>query len=117
MKKIEAIVSSLKVRSVDAALLEARFSALTIAAAVGFGQGVGSSGELPVPMTVLEIVVGNWQVEAVLEIIAGCTRTGRRGDGIIQVSLIEQAVRIRTGERHHDAIRSHWSNRATVLAP
>lgn len=69
MKKIQAIVSSIKVRGVAAALVEARFSALTIAAAVGFRPDARSGRDLPVPMDVLEVVVGDWQVEAVLEII------------------------------------------------
>ncbi|MEA3050475.1 MAG: nitrogen regulatory protein 1, partial [Sphingomonadales bacterium] len=42
--------------------------------------------------------------ERVVEAIANAARTGRIGDGKIFVSTIEEAVRIRTGERGSDAI-------------
>ena len=50
------------------------------------------------------MVVEDSLVERVVEAIANAARTGRIGDGKIFVSAIEEAIRIRTGERGSDAI-------------
>ena len=50
------------------------------------------------------MVVEDGLVERVVEAIANAARTGRIGDGKIFVSPIEEAMRIRTGERGADAI-------------
>jgi len=52
----------------------------------------------------IEVVVEDSLVENVVEAIAESARTGRIGDGKIFVMDIEQAVRIRTGDRGADAI-------------
>jgi nitrogen regulatory protein PII len=44
------------------------------------------------------------QVDAAVEAIMKAARTGRIGDGKIFVLDIEEAIRIRTGERGADAI-------------
>jgi len=43
-------------------------------------------------------------VERVIEAITTAARTGRIGDGKIFVTPVEQAIRIRTGEKGRDAI-------------
>ena len=50
------------------------------------------------------MVVEDGLAERVVEAIANAARTGRIGDGKIFVSSVEEAVRIRTGERGSDAI-------------
>ena len=52
----------------------------------------------------LEVVVEDGLAERVVEAIAAAARTGRIGDGKIFVTDVEEAVRIRTGERGSDAI-------------
>ena len=52
----------------------------------------------------IEVVVEDSLVDNVVEAIAECARTGRIGDGKIFVLDVEQAVRIRTGDRGADAI-------------
>ena len=52
----------------------------------------------------LEVVVDDGLVERVVDAIATAARTGRIGDGKIFVSPVEEAMRIRTGERGTDAI-------------
>jgi nitrogen regulatory protein PII len=49
-------------------------------------------------------VVEDDQVDRVVEAIEGAARTGRIGDGKIFVIPVEQAIRIRTGDRGTDAI-------------
>jgi nitrogen regulatory protein P-II 1 len=52
----------------------------------------------------IEIVLMPEQVDAAVEAILKAARTGRIGDGKIFVLDIEEAIRIRTGERGADAI-------------
>jgi nitrogen regulatory protein PII len=52
----------------------------------------------------VEAVVEDDQVERVVEAIEGAARTGRIGDGKIFVSPVEQAIRIRTGDKGANAI-------------
>ncbi|WP_456435288.1 P-II family nitrogen regulator, partial [Methanopyrus sp.] len=52
----------------------------------------------------IEIVVDDEDVEKVIDIICEHARTGRPGDGKIFVIPIEDAVRVRTGERGEDAL-------------
>ena len=52
----------------------------------------------------LEIVVPDAQVETVIALIVEHARTGRVGDGKIFVYSVEDAVRVRTGERGKVAV-------------
>ncbi|MEP4886903.1 MAG: P-II family nitrogen regulator, partial [Alphaproteobacteria bacterium] len=52
----------------------------------------------------IEIVLEDSQVERAIEAIQEAARTGRIGDGKIFVSTIDEAIRIRTGERGEDAV-------------
>ena len=56
------------------------------------------------PKIQLNIVLSEHNVEKTIEAIAKAARTGREGDGIIFVYPVEDVVRIRTGERGHDAL-------------
>ncbi len=112
MKKIEAIIKPFKLDEVKDALHEIGLQGLTVVEAKGFGRQKGHTelyrgAEYVVdflPKVKLEVVVDDDQVSRVVEAIAAAARTGRIGDGKIFVSPVEQAVRIRTGERDSDAI-------------
>jgi len=52
----------------------------------------------------IEIVVDDDLVEPAIECIEQSAKTGRIGDGKIFVSSIDQAIRIRTGEKGNEAI-------------
>jgi len=56
------------------------------------------------PKVKIEVVVEDSLVENTLEAIENAARTGRIGDGKIFVFDVEQAIRIRTGDRGADAI-------------
>ena len=56
------------------------------------------------PKVKIEIVVDDEIVESAIECIEQSAKTGRIGDGKIFVSSIDQAIRIRTGEKGNDAI-------------
>ena len=112
VKKIEAVIKPFKLDDVKEALHEVGVSGITVTEAKGFGRQKGHTelyrgAEYVVdflPKVKLEVVVDDDQVSRVVEAIAAAARTGRIGDGKIFVSPVEQAIRIRTGERDSDAI-------------
>lgn len=112
MKKIEAIIKPFKLDDVKDALHDAGVSGLTVTEVKGFGRQKGHT-ELYrgaeyvvdfIPKVKVEVVVEDDQADRVVEAIELAARTGRIGDGKIFVMAIEQAVRIRTGDRGDDAI-------------
>ena len=112
MKKIEAIIKPFKLDDVKDALHEVGVSGITVTEVKGFGRQKGHTelyrgAEYVVdflPKVRLEVVVEDNLVERVVETIANAAHTGRIGDGKIFVLDVEQAVRIRTGDRGADAI-------------
>jgi nitrogen regulatory protein PII len=57
-----------------------------------------------IPKVKIEVVVDSGQMDPVIEAIVGAAKTGKIGDGKIFVTKVEDAIRIRTGERGKDAI-------------
>ena len=112
MKKIEAIIKPFKLDEVKEALQEIGLQGITVTEAKGFGRQKGHTelyrgAEYVVdflPKVKLEVVVEDNLAERVVEAIATAARTGRIGDGKIFVTNVEEALRIRTGERGPDAI-------------
>lgn len=112
MKKIEAIIKPFKLDDVKDALHDTGVSGITVSEVKGFGRQKGHT-ELYrgaeyvvdfIPKVKIEVVVEDDQVDRVIEAIEAAARTGRIGDGKIFVLPVEQAVRIRTGDRGQDAI-------------
>jgi nitrogen regulatory protein P-II 1 len=112
MKKIEAIIKPFKLDEVKEALNEIGVKGITVIEAKGFGRQKGHTelyrgAEYVVdflPKVKVELVVEDAQAEKAVEAIRTAAQTGRIGDGKIFVSGVEEAVRIRTGERGDEAI-------------
>ena len=112
MKKIEAIIKPFKLDEVKEALHEVGIQGITVTEAKGFGRQKGHTelyrgAEYVVdflPKVKIEIVMEDGMVERAVEAIQQAAHTGRIGDGKIFVTAIEEAVRIRTGERGAEAI-------------
>lgn len=112
MKKIEAIIKPFKLDEVKEALHEIGLQGITVMEAKGFGRQKGHTelyrgAEYVVdflPKVKVEIVLDDDLVDRAIEAIMEAARTGRIGDGKIFVSTIDEAIRIRTGERGSDAI-------------
>ncbi|MBI4184900.1 MAG: P-II family nitrogen regulator [Proteobacteria bacterium] len=112
MKKIEAIIKPFKLDEVKEALHEIGLQGLTVTEAKGFGRQKGHTelyrgAEYVVdflPKVKIELVVNDDLAERAIEAIQRAAHTGRIGDGKIFVYPVEEAVRIRTGERGPDAI-------------
>jgi len=112
MKKIETIIKPFKLDEVKEALHEVGVKGLTVIEAKGFGRQKGHTelyrgAEYVVdflPKVKIEVVVEDEMLERSVEAIMQAAHTGRIGDGKIFVSTIEEAIRIRTGEKGADAI-------------
>ena len=112
MKKIEAIIKPFKLDEVKEALQEVGLQGITVIEAKGFGRQKGHTelyrgAEYVVdflPKVKIEIVVEDSMVERTVEAIINAARTGRIGDGKIFIYPLEEAIRIRTGERGGAAI-------------
>src|ERR1700739_887331 len=112
MKKVEAIIKPFKLDEVKEALHEIGVQGITVTEAKGFGRQKGHTelyrgAEYVVdflPKVKVEIVRRPKQAKHAVEAIMKAARTGRIGDGKIFVLDIQEAVRIRTGEKGADAI-------------
>ena len=112
MKKIEAIIKPFKLDEVKNALAEIGIQGLTVYEAKGFGRQKGHTelyrgAEYVVdflPKVKIEIIIDESLLDQALECIENAAKTGRIGDGKIFVSNIDQAIRIRTGEKGSEAI-------------
>ena len=112
MKKIEIITRPFKVDDIKERLTELGIRGMTVTEVSGFGRQRGHKevyrgAEYQVDFVSkikIEIVVDDGQVEEILAAVQEAARTGKVGDGKIFVSPVENAVRIRTGERGPDAI-------------
>ena len=112
MKKVEAIIKPFKLDEVKEALNEIGIQGITISEVKGFGRQKGHT-ELYrgaeyvvdfIPKIKLEIIVSDSILPQVIEAIEKSAKTGRIGDGKIFIIPLEEAVRIRTGEKGADAI-------------
>ncbi len=112
MKKIEAVIKPFKLDEVKDALSEVGVHGLTAIEVKGFGRQRGHTelykgAEYVVdflPKVKVEVVVDDDQVTKVVEAIERAAKSGKIGDGKIFVLPVEEAVRIRTGERGLDAL-------------
>ncbi|MBI3301061.1 MAG: P-II family nitrogen regulator [Deltaproteobacteria bacterium] len=112
MKKIEAIIKPFKLDEVKEALAKEGVQGMTISEVKGFGRQKGHTelyrgAEYVVdflPKVKIEILVEDDKAGAVADAIIAAARTGRIGDGKIFILPVEDAVRIRTGERGNDAV-------------
>ena len=112
MKKIEAIIKPFKLDDVKEALNEIGLRGMTVTEVKGFGRQKGHTelyrgAEYVVdflPKVKIEIVMEDGLVERAMEVITQAARTERIGDGKIFVTTVEEAVRIRTGEKGVEAI-------------
>jgi len=112
MKKVEAIIKPYKLDEVKTALNTVAVQGMTVSEIRGFGRQKGHKEvyrgaeyvvEL-VPKLKIELVVPDQAVARVVETIARVAKTGKIGDGKIFITPVEEAVRIRTGERGEGAL-------------
>ena len=112
MKLIMAVIKPFKLDEAREALTALGVQGMTVMEAKGYGRQKGQTelyrgAEYVVdflPKIKIEIVLEDTLVERAIEAIQKAAHTGRIGDGKIFVTTVEDAIRIRTGERGADAI-------------
>lgn len=112
MKKIEAIIKPFKLDEAKEALSAIGVQGMTVSEVKGFGRQKGHTelyrgAEYVVdflPKIKLEIAVEDALAEKVATALQQSCHTGRIGDGKIFVLPMEDAIRIRTGERGDGAV-------------
>ncbi|MBJ6725112.1 P-II family nitrogen regulator [Geomesophilobacter sediminis] len=112
MKLIQAIIKPFKLDEVKDALNEIGIEGITVSEVKGFGRQKGHT-ELYrgaeyvvdfIPKVKIEVAVSDDLVGKVVTAIEETARTGRIGDGKIFILPLEEAIRIRTGEKGDEAI-------------
>jgi nitrogen regulatory protein P-II 1 len=112
MKKIEAIIKPFKLDEVKEALAKQGIAGMTVSEVKGFGRQKGHTelyrgAEYVVdflPKLKIELLVSDQQAAIAAETIIATAKTGRIGDGKLFVLAVDDAVRIRTGERGDTAV-------------
>jgi len=112
MKMVEAIIKPHKLDEVKEALTKAGVQGMTVSEVKGFGRQKGHTelyrgAEYSVdflPKVKIEVLVPDDKAAAVVDAITASARTGKIGDGKIFVTAVDEAIRIRTGEKGPDAI-------------
>ena len=112
MKLITAIIKPFKLDEAREALSAIGVSGITVTEVKGFGRQKGHTelyrgAEYVVdflPKVKIEVICEDSVVERAVEAIMNAARTGRIGDGKIFISTVEEAIRIRTGEKGEAAI-------------
>lgn len=112
MKKIEAVIKPFKLEDVKEALAEVGVEGMTVSEVKGFGRQKGHTeiyrgSEYTVdflPKIKVELVVADSLAAPAVEAIVRSAKTGKIGDGKVFVSVVENAVRIRTGEVGEQAV-------------
>ena len=112
MKKIQAIIKPFKLDEVRDALQEIDVAGVTVTEAKGFGRQKGHTelyrgAEYVVdflPKIKLEIAVSSALLDKTIETISKSASTGKIGDGKLFVLDLQDAIRVRTGERGDDAL-------------
>jgi nitrogen regulatory protein P-II 1 len=112
MKKIEAIIQPSRFDSVKDALREIGVEGMTVIEVRGHGRQKGHTEVYRgreyvvdlIPKMKLEIVLPDALAESVIATILKAANTGKIGDGKIFVSKIDEAIRIRNGDRGETAL-------------
>lgn len=112
MKKVEAILRPDSLEEVRSALEGAGYPGIMVTEIEGHGKQKGVAQQWRgqeyrvdlLPKVKLEIVVEDAKVKELVQTISQAAKTGQIGDGKIFVYPVEDAVRIRTGERGESAL-------------
>ena len=112
MKKLEAVIQPHKLDEVKDALTGAGVEGITVSEVRGHGRQKGHTETYRgheykidlLPKVKLEMIVPAARVEQVIDVLSKAARSGKIGDGKIFISSVEDAVRIRNGDRGETAL-------------
>jgi nitrogen regulatory protein P-II 1 len=112
MKKIESVIRPHLLDAVKSALQEIGLAGMTVSEVKGYGRQKGHTetyrgSEYKVeflPKVKIEVVVPDEMVDQAVDAVLSAAKTGKFGDGKIFILPVEEAVRVRTGERGEAAL-------------
>ena len=112
MKLITAIIKPHQLDEVKEALEAYGISGMTVSEASGYGRQRGHSEVYRgaeytvdfVPKVRVEVLIDDLDAGSVIDVVLKAAQTGRIGDGKIWSIPVDDVVRVRTGERGHDAL-------------
>lgn len=112
MKLVTGIVQPFTLEDVRHAVETAGVLGMTVTEVQGYGRQRGHTEVYRgaeyavdfVPKVRVEVVVDDEFAERVVEAIVRVARSGKIGDGKVWITTVQSLVRIRTGERDHDAL-------------
>jgi nitrogen regulatory protein P-II 1 len=112
MKLVTAIIKPFTLDDVRHAVESAGVLGMTVTEVQGYGRQRGHTEVYRgaeyavefVPKIQVEVLVAEEFADRVVDAIIGAARTGKIGDGKVWISPAEKVIRIRTGERDHDAL-------------
>ncbi len=112
MKQIQAIIRPEKLDSVKDALVELGINGITTSTVQGFGRQLGHTEVYRgvkvearfLPKVMIFLIVNDDKVAATVDAVRTAAQTGEVGDGKIVVLPVEDAIRIRTGEKGSDVV-------------
>jgi nitrogen regulatory protein P-II 1 len=112
MKLVTAIVKPFVLEDVKGALEQIGVLGMTVSEVQGYGRQKGHTEVYRgaeysvdfVPKVRVEVVADDTLADKVVDAVVEAARTGKIGDGKVWVTPVETVVRVRTGERGHDAI-------------
>lgn len=118
MKLLKAFVRTHKLEEIVRALEAAKAPGITVSRVHGVGYGYApnmftlSESEMSRAQTMakVEVVCADTQVDHLVDALISSAQTGLRGDGIVFVTEVERAIRIRTKEEGAAALEG--SNQA-----
>lgn len=112
MKLVTAIVKPFKLDDVKNALEALGVHGMTVSEASGFGRQRGHTEVYRgaeytvdlVPKVRIEVLIEDSLLDDALNAIVEGARTGKIGDGKVWAVPVDEVIRVRTGERGHDAL-------------
>ncbi|MCW2494238.1 P-II family nitrogen regulator [Jatrophihabitans sp.] len=112
MKQVTAVIKPFKLEDVKAALEVLGIQGMTVSEVQGFGRQKGHTEVYRgaeysvdfVPKVRVEVLADDTLADKVVDAVVEAARTGKIGDGKVWVTPVESVIRVRTGERGHDAI-------------
>ena len=99
MKEVKAFIRPHRLEKVTGALRAVKgLKGMTVTDVRGFGRSVDNIGDF-IPHAKVEVLCADAVAPEVVSVIERAAHTGLKGDGIVYVTGVEEALRIETGER------------------
>ncbi len=115
MKKIEAYIRHEALEAIHDRLAAMGLPSMSVSEVKGSGRQKGFTESYRGARTTiflrpkikLEVAVNDGDVDRVVDVILELSHTGQPGDGKIFIIPVEQAIRVRTGERGEAVFEAH----------